>query len=1143
MKHVKRLLSVTLAAALLMACCAGLSFSSLAGESEWYWNLVEDWSFSVADGSKFANAKTFSVQIPEGPTNSDLQLHLNVTLNAVAAAQMAVDSTVELDNYAQCDTSEIQWSTAGKWKEGDNDVYLLFSQGADGAGANWKGNKFSIGVPIVYCRMFSNANSNGAGSVKVNYIRVETTQAYRDGGINFSEDESDTYLRLTDPLSATPNTIEAAVKLEALPEEEQVTSWQVYNGASNGANTGWGGTTDRRTVSFETWATEGTDEQPAAGTKYVQFAWMDNGSNTQDWACGFTAPTSVRLPKEYLMQDLALSFWMYIGDISALNNTGIWLRLSTSTSYDKDYLPCPNSKNWGLKQGWNHVVLPLSDFGNPTSANFDLYNLNLMEFRNVSFTKPSVFRLADMKIIATGGPSGAGEVKPQKDTFYTVFSDECDDTVLPIALKINTKNGNPVLLWGGKKLVADCNVCTGERVHIAAVRDTEAKKLILYVDGEKVAESADYPTANIVPSEPHAIGATAAGEERFPGVIADLRVWSVSRTADEIAANTEPGSITGDEEGLLGAWMLRGNITHVLDTLKDSVGKNPVVFAGTRADQWIDYEVPEEIGDDYYTLVWVPDPQNVTISKGLQQWNDDMDWIAANVEKENIFHVASAGDDTWTDSVGTWNIVKNSFAKFWDKVSWSSCTGNHDYPGSTNDSVHYRDTTNYNNALGLAQIQSTAAKDTFAGWYEDDGKTPETAYVKHPSGTENSYYLFTINGVNWMLLQLEYQPRPSVLKWANEVLKQYPDYNVILVTHSLIGGSKDPKVAEYQGCWMNYTKEEKAAGDFTDNTQSIYTNVVEPNSNVKMVLCGHASNPSYGEAVLSRNETRKDGSVVYQMMLNAQYLDTDDSTNFAYYNDRCMGMLGLFRFSADGTKVAVNWYCPSDDKTYEPNPDGNDPATTMGPNPHSLSNFVLPIDLVINTLPLREAVENAYEDLSACTKETADAYNKAVADAKELLEDGEYDQDDLDAALAAIEAADAALVSTVDKSALEAAVNAAVEDLSAYTEESVAAYTAALEAAEVVLADKSADKAAVDAALDALVAAENGLTATAILGDVNGDEKVDSTDARLILQYYAKKIDADALNLGVADVDGSGTVDSTDARLILQLYAKKISSF
>lgn len=65
----------------------------------------------------------------------------------------------------------------------------------------------------------------------------------------------------------------------------------------------------------------------------------------------------------------------------------------------------------------------------------------------------------------------------------------------------------------------------------------------------------------------------------------------------------------------------------------------------------------------------------------------------------------------------------------------------------------------------------------------------------------------------------------------------------------------------------------------------------------------------------------------------------------------------------------------------------------------------------------------------------------------------------------------------------------------------------------------------------------------ALLGDVNGDDKVDSTDARLTLQYAVKKIGADKLDLTVADVNDDGKADSTDARLILQYTVKKISKF
>ncbi|MBE6757878.1 MAG: hypothetical protein E7552_04940 [Ruminococcaceae bacterium] len=64
-----------------------------------------------------------------------------------------------------------------------------------------------------------------------------------------------------------------------------------------------------------------------------------------------------------------------------------------------------------------------------------------------------------------------------------------------------------------------------------------------------------------------------------------------------------------------------------------------------------------------------------------------------------------------------------------------------------------------------------------------------------------------------------------------------------------------------------------------------------------------------------------------------------------------------------------------------------------------------------------------------------------------------------------------------------------------------------------------------------------------LYGDVDGNGRVDSTDARLTLQYAVQKISAEDLALDAADVDGSGTVDSTDARLILQYAVQKIGKF
>jgi hypothetical protein len=55
-----------------------------------------------------------------------------------------------------------------------------------------------------------------------------------------------------------------------------------------------------------------------------------------------------------------------------------------------------------------------------------------------------------------------------------------------------------------------------------------------------------------------------------------------------------------------------------------------------------------------------------------------------------------------------------------------------------------------------------------------------------------------------------------------------------------------------------------------------------------------------------------------------------------------------------------------------------------------------------------------------------------------------------------------------------------------------------------------------------------------LLGDVNGDGKVNTTDAKLIMQYDLGLIDENGLDLTVADVNGDGKVNTTDAKLIMQ---------
>ncbi len=64
-----------------------------------------------------------------------------------------------------------------------------------------------------------------------------------------------------------------------------------------------------------------------------------------------------------------------------------------------------------------------------------------------------------------------------------------------------------------------------------------------------------------------------------------------------------------------------------------------------------------------------------------------------------------------------------------------------------------------------------------------------------------------------------------------------------------------------------------------------------------------------------------------------------------------------------------------------------------------------------------------------------------------------------------------------------------------------------------------------------------------LLGDVNGDGKIDTTDAKLIMQLDLDLIDVAELDITVADVNGDGKIDTTDAKLIMQYDLELIEKF
>ncbi|MEA5564202.1 LamG domain-containing protein [Anabaena sp. UHCC 0399] len=114
--------------------------------------------------------------------------------------------------------------------------------------------------------------------------------------------------------------------------------------------------------------------------------------------------------------------------------------------------------------------------------------------------------------------------------------------------------------------------------HVAVVGD--GQKVSLYIDGVKKVEGGSTTTNYGTSTYPVTIGAgvwNGGEKEPFTGQMADIRVWSVARTAAEIQANIS-NRLKGKEKGLelylpLNRTYLEGTTTKVFDLAKNNHGK------------------------------------------------------------------------------------------------------------------------------------------------------------------------------------------------------------------------------------------------------------------------------------------------------------------------------------------------------------------------------------------------------------------------------------------------------------------------------------------------------------------------------------------------------------------------------------------
>ena len=278
------------------------------------------------------------------------------------------------------------------------------------------------------------------------------------------------------------------------------------------------------------------------------------------------------------------------------------------------------------------------------------------------------------------------------------------------------------------------------------------------------------------------------------------------------------------------------------------------VSADEQTSYWT--EQPEALEDYAFTIAFVGDTQTIT-RNSPEKLHDMYSWLAENKDKLNLQLVAGLGDITDTDSDEEWWAATDALRCLRGQVPYTLVRGNHD--SSINFSSYLEDDFYINQ---------------FTGIYNDD--------------IYSTYYTFSVSGVDYLMLNLDFGPTDSALRWANNVVKAHPNHNVIVVTHAYIdayGVLLSPQTSPYAPTNL---------GGFNDGID-IWNDFIRFHENIVMVVSGHISHP-----VIAVHETTGDkGNKIQQVLIDPQEVDRVEGPG---------GYVALFHFSEDGKHVQVQNY-------------------------------------------------------------------------------------------------------------------------------------------------------------------------------------------------------------------------------------------
>ena len=422
----------------------------------------------------------------------------------------------------------------------------------------------------------------------------------------------------------------------------------------------------------------------------------------------------------------------------------------------------------------------------------------------------------------------------------------------------------------------EVDVRTGDWVHIAFTFDYANGLMSVYMNGELAQSiSCTFDLAEDITMYRFIVGGDGRSDNGnyFKGQIKSIAAYSDVRTAEELAESYANG-VDSNAEGILVHYELNKDSGN--DDIEDLSPNGYKI-----SKEWLDSNV---VDLDYaYSFAVVGDTQWLSKYKP-EKMKGIYDWILANQESKKIAHVFGLGDITedWNtaNKEQEWIRAYDYISMLDGKISYSLVRGNHD------ESKYF---------------SKYFANETYMSQF--DGFMVE-------GDIRNVYKLFTIGSTDYLFLVLDFGPSDEILAWANEVVLAYPNHRVIVTTHGYQAFNGDrishDNVASYGGTASQNDVDTSVGNNFRgyNNGEQVWQKFISKHPNIFLVLSGHTSM----EDVTLLQTKGNHGNVVNQMLIDPQWMDPQKGG---------VGMVCMLYFSADGSKMEVEWLSTDTGKYYQ----------------------------------------------------------------------------------------------------------------------------------------------------------------------------------------------------------------------------------